>query len=328
VETSVKWQPRHKGEQLKSGFFHREIHYSDDPARDDDWVRRESPRYGGVTSAKWRREQEIDWDVFGGERVWPMLSRQFHNSHIILNEDQAIYRIIDHGIRHPTCCLWCAVNRKGDRHFFREYYATDKSVALNAREIVRLSSKEEVVLDTYIDPSTLKRVNFQTTDPSADKKGLTSLIELYISHGIPCSLADNSSAGYDKVTNGLLSTLARESLRTGQLSSYLTEMKINQEGLLLLADKPAITFDLRCTDRAFREVENLRWKEVTGDETQRAEPEKTVDVEDEGPDCVRYAMQSNLFWRTVPTVFHPDSYMAQLTKRHYKRKYKSKKKWA
>lgn len=321
----MTWQPRHKGQLLSSGFFHREIHYSDDPDRGDDWITAESPKYGGINSAKWRREQEIDWDVYGGERVWPMVSRQFHVRHVEINKDWAVYRIIDHGIRHPTCCLWVGVNRNGDRHFFREYYATDKSVALNAREIVRLS--EEPVLDTFIDPSTRKRVNYQTTDPSSDKKGLTTLIDLYVEAGIFCSLADNSSAGYDKVTDGLLSMLARDALRRGAMPSYLREMNVNQEGLMLLAKKPSISFDIH-TERAFRELENLRWKEVTGDETQSSEPEKTVDVADEGPDCVRYAMQSELFWRTAPKIIPQDCYIAALQRRQGSRRNKKYRKWA
>ena len=319
------WQPRHKGETLSSGFFHREIHYSDDPDRDENWVATESPKYGGINSAKWRREQEIDWDVYGGERVWPMLSRQIHRRHIILNEDWAVYRIIDHGVRHPTCCLWVGVNRNGDRHFFREYYAVGKTVALNCKEIIRLS--EEPVIDTFIDPSTLKRINYQTTDPAADKQGMSTLIDLYVENGITCSLADNSSAGYDKVTDGLLSCLARDALATGQMSAYLQEMKVNQEGVLLLARKPAISFSLNHTDRSFREVENLRWKEIAGDETQKSEPEKTVDVADEGPDCVRYAMQSELFWRLPRIKLHPESYMAQIKKRQSERAYKGHRKW-
>ena len=146
--------------------------------------------------------------------------------------------------------------------------------------------------------------------------------------GIPCSLADNSAAGYDKITDGLLSTLARWAIRTGEMPSYLKEMKINQEGVLLLAQKPSITFGITKVDRAFREVENLRWKEITGDETQRSEPEKTVDVADEGPDCVRYAMQSELFWRTAPKIIHKDSYKAQIRKRQSSLNYKKYHKWA
>lgn len=322
----MKWQPRHKGEHLTSGFFHREFHYTDHPDRQDDWVAEKSPRYGGINSAKWRREQEIDWDVFGGERVWPMLSKQFHNALMILNEDWAIYRVIDHGIRHPTCCLWVGVNQRGDRHFFREYYATDKSIPLNCREIARLSP--EPVIDTYIDPSTNKRINYLTTGQSVDKKGLATQFDIYEEHGIDCTKADNSAAGYDKVTNGLLSTLARWAIRTGRFPSYLQEMNINQEQLLLLADKPAITFDIRFTGRAFKETENLRWKQLTGDEAERDKPEKTVDVQDEGPDCVRYAMQSDLYWKRPPVNLPKDSYVYQLAQRGWSRIYKSHRKWA
>jgi hypothetical protein len=315
---------RHKGQELSSGFFHRQVHYTDDPARDDAWVALESPKYGGINSAKWRREQEIDWDVYGGERVWPMLSKQFHVRHITINEDWAVYRVIDHGIRHPTCCLWLGVNRNGDRHFFREYYATDKSVALNCKEILRLSP--EAVIDTYIDPSTLKRVNFETSD-TTDKSGLTTLVDLYEDAGVSCSLADNSSAGYDKVTDGLLSLLARDALRTGVMPSYLAEMKVGLDSLEMLAAKPSISFDLH-TERAFREVENLRWKEVTGDETQKSEPQKTVDVADEGPDCVRYAMQSELYWRLPRRKFEKGSYRAEIQKRRMERNYRKAHRWA
>ncbi len=310
--------------ELSSGFFHRFIHYTDDPARDDDWVKQESPKYGGINSAKWLREQEGEWDVYGGERVWPMLNRQFH---VCLKDikEMAVYRVIDHGIRHPTCCLWVGVNKNGDRHFFREYYATDRSVALNARAIISLTREE--VCGNFIDPSTLKRVNFSTTDPEADKKGLTPLINLYGDNGLYCELADNSSAGYDRVMEGLLSTLARHSLATGVLTSYLEEMKVSQEGLMLLAGRPSLTFSDAC-GRAFRETENLRWKEIVGDETQRAESQKTVDVADEGPDCVRYAMQSDLYWRTPPKFYHPESYRAELARRRLARSYQKAHKWA
>jgi hypothetical protein len=310
---------------LSSGFFHREIHYSDDPERDDEWVKAESPKYGGINSAKWRREQEIDWDVYGGERVWPMLSKQFHVRHITINEDWAVYRSIDHGIRHPTCCLWVGVNRNGDRHFFREYYATDKTISLNCKEILRLSP--EPVIDSVIDPSTLQRINYETTDPAAVKKGLTPRIEIYEEAGVSCSLADNSSAGYDKVTDSLLSMLAREAISTGVMPSYLEEMKIGLDSLEMLAAKPSISFGLH-TERAYRETENLRWKDVVGDETQSAEPQKTVDVADEGPDCVRYAMQSELFWRTPRKIIEKGSYRDQLDKRRRERQYKKAHTWA
>jgi len=293
-----------------------------------EWVKRESPKYGGVSSAKWQREQEINWDVYGGERVWPMISREHHHVHIAINDNWAVFRVIDHGIRHPTCCLWVAVNRNGDRHFFREYYATDRSVALNCKQIIGLSPENEPLISSFIDPSTTKRVNYVTTDASQDKKGLIRLIDLYSENGISCSKADNAAAGYDKVTDGLLSTLARQAIASGRQSPYLEQMGLNQEQLSLLAGKPCITFDIQNTQRAFRETENLRWKELTGDEGQRSEPEKTVDVYDEGPDCVRYAVQSHLYWQRPVRRYHHDSYISQLERRHIKREFKRHHAWA
>jgi len=320
------WVPTHNGQMLDIGFFYRRIHYSDDPARNSEWVQKESVKYGGVNSARWRREQEIDWGVYMGQRVWPMLSRQYHNTHIELNSDWAIYRIIDHGIRHPTCCLWVAVNQNGDRHFYKEYYATDKSVAINCRQILGLTTEE--VIDTYIDPSTRKRVNYVTTSSNAEKQGLVRLVDLYDNNGISCSLADNSAAGYDKVTDGLLSQLARYAIQTGVMPIYLTDMGINQEQIMMLASKPAITFDLRRISRAFNETENLRWKELTGDPGEHSKPEKTVDVADEGPDCVRYAMQSEIFWRRPVRRPPRGSYKDAALRKHLRRQRKKLMKWA
>jgi len=325
-EVKTDWMPTHGGEMFSTGFFHRRIHFSDDPEKNADWVKRESPLFGGINSARWRREMEIDWGVYAGQRVWPMLDRKLHHSIVRLDEGWAVYRIIDHGIRHPTCCLWVAVNHNGDKHFFREYYATDKSVALNCRSIIALSN--ENVIDTFIDPSTKKRVNYLTSDASAEKQGLARLIDLYEENGILCSLADNSAAGYDKVKDGLLSQLARYALKTGIMPPYLAEMEISQEQLLMLASKSAISFDLRFIERAFRETENLRYKELTGDPGQHSAPEKTVDVADEGPDCIRYAVQSNIFWRLPIVVLPKGSYKETLLKRHLRRKYKRHHRWS
>ena len=53
------WIPTHQGEKLSTNFFHRKVHYSDDPAKDAEWVRAEALKYGGVNSVRWQREMEI-----------------------------------------------------------------------------------------------------------------------------------------------------------------------------------------------------------------------------------------------------------------------------
>ena len=263
---------------LSTGFTHLRVHYSCDPYKDEQWADRHALRYGGKDSPQWRREQEIDYHAYAGQRIWPMLAEKYFNYQID-TEDWTKFRVIDQGIRHPTVCLWVAVNKQGDRHVYKEYYSTDRSIAMNCRAILSLSEGERIAA-TYIDPSTRKR-NAETLKP---------LISVYAENGLDCICADNSFAGYDAVTNACLSTLARVALRMGELPSYLAKLHPNQDQLLTLAARPALTFDLRFTNRCFRECCNLRWQVTRGDETQKAPVEKPVDKEDDGPDCVRYAV--------------------------------------
>lgn len=275
-----KWGLRER--RLDTGFYHVRIGFSADPLKDDEWARREALKYGGFLTHQWRREQGIDYKALGGQRIWPMLNEKIHNSQIDI-KDWTLFRVIDQGIRHPTVCMWVAINAKGDRHFYREYYATERSIAMNCRAILSY----EKVSGTFIDPAARKR-NAET---------LKTAIQVYEENGIYCTPADNSFVGYDTVRNAALSTLARYALRTGKLPYYFEELKPNQDQLLNLASKPALTFDLRFTPRCFEECENLRWQELRGDEAQKAPREKPVDKDDDGPDCVRYAMQSPLYCR-------------------------------
>lgn len=300
---------------LSTGFFHRQVHYSDDPARDAAWVQQEAIKYGGTNSARWRREMEIDWNVYGGQRVWPMLSKTYHDTIINPDVNWTLFRVIDSGIRHPTVCLWGMINQNGDRHYYREMYSNDKSISLNCREILRLTPDNEQVQFNLIDPETKKR----------SRESLTPFIELYAENGITCEAADNSAAGYDRVTDGLLSTLARRALADGTMPKYLADMNINQDQLFVLASKPSLTFDMRFIVRCFNECENLRWRELSGDPSQKAEPEKVVDRDDDGPDCVRYGMQSAIFWKRPSMPSYPiGSERRRIQEKYYARLQKAR----
>lgn len=275
-----KWGLRER--RLDTGFYHIRVGFSADPLKGDDWARREALKYGGFNTHQWRREQQIDYKALGGQRIWPMLNEKIHNAQIDI-KNWTLFRVIDQGIRHPTVCMWVAINAKGDRHFYREYYATDRSIAMNCRSILSCGK----VSGTYIDPTARKR----------GAETLKTAIQVYEENGIYCIPADNSFIGYDAVRNAALSTLARYALRTNKMPYYFEELKPNQDQLLNLAEKPALTFDLRFTSRCFEECANLRWREFKGDEAQNAPKEKPVDKDDDGPDCVRYAVQSPLYYR-------------------------------
>lgn len=270
--------------RLSTNFCHLRIGFSSDPLKNDDWARRHALKYGGFEAPKWRREQKIDYKAHSGQRIWPMLSEKIHSA-IIDTSTWTKYRVIDQGIRHPMVCLWVAVNKNLDRHIYKEFYATGASIAMNCRSVLALSEGEDIA-GNYIDPST-KRRNVET---------LKTTIQVYEENGLYCSGADNSFVGYDAVTNAALATLARYAIRTGEMPNSLAKLKPSQDQLLVLAAKPALTFDSRFTARCFDECRNLRWQETKGDMSQKAERETPVDKEDDGPDCVRYSIQSPLWY--------------------------------
>lgn len=271
--------------RLPSDFVHLRIHYTANPLKRGDWSSRASALYGGKDDPRWRREQEIDYNAYMGQRLWPLLGKLHDAQTDVFDGNWSIYRSIDQGIRHPTVCVWVAVNKFGDRHVFREFYSVGRSIAENCN-LIRGIDRSEELAGSIIDPSTSKR----------NEVDLTPLVDVYAENGIFAELADNSFVGYDKVGQMLMSTLARKKL-AGEDIDILDKFKLNNALLKQLAEVPALTFDTRFTNRVFTECCNLRWQESKGDPTQRREREKPVDVADDGADCVRYACQTVLTCR-------------------------------
>lgn len=277
--------------RLDTGYCHVRVHYSADQEKDAVWSARHSIQYGGMESPKWRREMEIDYTASEGQSVYPMLCREHFTIKSL--DGAAVFRVIDHGIRHPTVCLWVAVYQNGDRHVFREYYRIGATIPVNCAEILRLSS--EGVSKTLIDPATRQRIPLGSKDNKP-----VSIVSVYNQClSSVCYMADNSVAGYDAVRNGLLSFLARKAMNEGVnaesefFKTYFSKYKLTDYELLQLAAKPSLTFSPMC-QRVWQEMRNLRFKDIAGDPTQKAQSEDVVDFEDDGPDCVRYAVQSKL----------------------------------
>lgn len=307
-DMATDWNDAGKGIQVRkldTAYCHVRIHYSADPEKDPAWVSRRSARYGGVDTPKWRREMEIDYTAVQGQPVYPMLSAV----HIAMRitADMAIYRIIDHGIRHPMACLWMGVARNGDRHIFREYYRSGATIQVNCQEVLRLTVGN--VVDTLIDPATRQRVPLSGKD-----KAPVSVLSLYNNAlGRSCRLADNSRAGYDSVRTALLSTLARKAVSEGFVDEhshfakqYFAKFSLTTHELLEMSRHPTLTFDPSCV-RVFREMRNLRFRDLSGDPTEKAKPEEIMDFENDGPDCCRYGVQTKLRWKKPTTDPQPGS---------------------
>ena len=268
--------------RLPSDFAHIRIHYAADPKKRGDWNKRHSAKYGGMTDPRWQREMEISYEAYTGQRLWPLLCDHHFADINIFDGNWTVYRAIDQGIRHPTVCVWFGVNKYGDRHIFREFFSTGRSIAENCR-LIRSIDRDEPIANSIIDPSTRKR----------SEESLTPLIEIYAENGIFADMADNSFAGYDKVNQMVMSTLCRAALR-GEDIAELRQFKLSNAMMTEFSQVPCLTFSQRYAVRTFKECKNLRWQESKGDLTQKRAKEKPVDVEDDGCDCVRYACQTEL----------------------------------
>jgi len=297
------------GEPLRMngyGFGVQEVDYRDDPGHDEAWVDREAARYGGRRSVWWRQNYEREL-IRGGQAVWPMLSREVHLRTIppqeLCSAAWSVYRGLDHGIRHPTCCAWAAVNKGGDLYVFRQYYATDRTISHNVKAILQLSGRDEYVHATVADPSLAQR-NALTLEPLSD---------LYRKEGLTLLSADNSAAGYELLTAMFVASLARQAVWSKDLEGL--KSTLNAPTLTLgdaqrLAQHRALWFSPSVAQgqmSVYEQVANLRWRQATGDPTQRAAPATYVDVDDEGPDVVRYLAQTSGVVRWRPPVERPEA---------------------
>jgi len=274
--------------RLKSGFTVQEIYWRDNRAHDEAWADAESVYYGGRRSPRWQQNYEMAL-VHGGTPVYPMLAPDVHVQAFPLEDLRSgrwgVWCGLDHGIRHATCCLWAAVNKEGDLHVFREYYGRDLPIKGYAAAIRQAGAPGETVRGTVADPACWQRT----------PETLKTIADLYQEAGLTITAADNVMlAGVERVTAMLVATLARWSIfhkDPGRIREALRTPTLVEGVIHDLARHPALTFSPACP-RAFAEMVNWRYVAPTGDPRTRAPAERFVDVDDEGPDVVRYLAQS------------------------------------
>ena len=280
----------HPLRRLSTGVVVQPIYYGDDAACGEAWADQASIRFGGRRSAAWRQNMEIDL-VRSGAPVWPMLDEEYHVRIIPRNEylsmDWAVWRSLDHGVRHPTCCAWAAVHRNRDRYFFRQYYATDTPIPILAKQILDADGEDEGAVGTVADSQLWQR----------DPKTLKTYEATYWDLGLPLLLADKSRVGYETLTIGFLSSVARWALGHRDIDVIRDMMgapTLQLGDVERIAAQPAIWFHPACAQgpiSLFEQCRNLRYKEHHN-VLHTAEPELPEDKEDEGPDVVRYMCQT------------------------------------
>jgi len=276
--------------RLTTGGAVQFVHWRDHPAHDEAWADRESAAYGGRDSPYWRQNYEGEL-LRGGQPVWPYLLPDVHIRTIprqeYLSADWTLYRGLDHGIRHPECCAWAAVNRAGDLYVYRQYYATDRTIALNAKAVLEATPPDERVAFTVADPSIWQR----------DAQTLQVWSSVYRENGLELTKADNSGVGYETVTAMLVASLAQHCLWRNDLERLRTALhapSLTLGDAARLAAHPKLWFAPTVNTgpmSIFDELKNFRWQTANSN-PEKAAPQRYVDVNDEGVDVVRYLAQT------------------------------------
>ena len=286
----------HPSRVLKNGFYVQPVHWRDNPNHDEAWADNMAAKYGGRRTAGWMREFEMDPSA-SGMPVWGMMAKDVHLRTLSWAETigpaWTRYRVIDPGLRHPTCCGWVAVNSRGDQYWYRQYYATDRTAAENCRAILSMEAADEWIAGSVAD----------TAAWNASPETRRTLATVYAENGIPLSPAKKDAAGYDAVGTAFVSALCRWSLETGEIHPSLGA-HLDRAVLEELAAMPATWLHPACAgapQSLYEECANLRWAEVRGDAFTHAQPQKPVDVNDDGADVVRYGRHTPaIHWQAPP----------------------------
>ena len=120
------------------------IHYSADEAKrpgttaGDTWYEHSVAGYpGGRRGPRWRREMEIDYGAYGGERVFPDWDAWLGLGALVIPPFDvtgwSLFGTYDHGFRRPACYLVHAANFDGDLATVWEFYAPRVPVASTKR---------------------------------------------------------------------------------------------------------------------------------------------------------------------------------------------------
>ncbi|HYE93736.1 MAG TPA: hypothetical protein VEA38_22075 [Terriglobales bacterium] len=134
------------------------IHYSADPAKrpgtveGDAWREQAAKRYpGGVSSARWRKEMEIEYRALGGTKAIPQWETWKTGPIVVQRingaEHMRLYGSYDHGWDNPAAFHVHGINSEGKKFTLWEFYADRVPLSF----IARMMKGEKIMLPTRAD---------------------------------------------------------------------------------------------------------------------------------------------------------------------------------
>jgi hypothetical protein len=210
---------------------------------------------------------EGSFDVFEGQ-IYDEFSPSIHvvraDEEFPIPREWPRFRAIDHGLFHPTCCLWAAADPDGNTFVYDCYYQRNKLVSDHIAEIQRRSG-DDVFEWTVIDPSTSRR----------DAVSGVSVADEYRRLNIPTIPGNNS------ILDGV--SRVKELLRPDGGHNH---------PLTLRPGSPRLHIFGRTCPELTQELAQYRWKDQKPGTLAR-EKEEPVDRNNHAVDALRYLVMAN-----------------------------------
>ncbi len=213
------------------------------------------------------RFMEGSFDVFEGQ-IFNEFSQSIHcirpDDEFPIPREWPRFRAVDHGIYHPTCCLWGAADPDGNLFIYDCYYQRNRLVYEHAEAINR-RSEGDLIEWTVIDPSTARR----------DAISGVTIQDEYRKLGIPTIPGNNA------ILDGI--SRLKEMLRVDPTHSHPLTQQLAAPRVYIFASKcPELTWELG----------QYRWKDQRPGSEAR-EKEEPVDRHNHAVDAFRYLVMAN-----------------------------------
>lgn len=165
------------------GFHVIRVHYTADPEKDpstqkgSEWLENEIKGIpGGIASAQFRQEYEIDWDAAGGELVFPQF--EIFRDRITLApftvpDSWSLYGSFDYGHRNPSSFHVYAIDHDGDVYSIWEYYQSGKGFKQISKAIRACPYFNKLAYLPIADPSIWAKT--QQTEDGNEMKSIAQL---------------------------------------------------------------------------------------------------------------------------------------------------------
>lgn len=227
-----------------------------------------------ILSNRWKREYEIDYQAHAGSYVFESFSKARNTCKPFrIPASWRRYRVIDHGVRNPTCCLWIAVDPDGAGWVYAEHYESGMPVPHHAKQIHRISVEKDYHA-MEVSASQLREMELSTWTPSKDFVKLCA--RLYKTMGDP-SMNNRTQQDVQTVKQ-----------RYSEYGLFIQDANNGTPGLetinAFFSEGRLTIFETN--ENLIREVEHLVWEEHQ--DPTRNKKEREVDRDNHATDCLKY----------------------------------------